>query len=505
MGKSTIARTVAEHCNDRGHLVASFFFARAVADRSDIARLVSTIARQLADASPILKHQICRALSNCHDHYSHPLAEQWKLLIKQPLQELEHPAEGVRVQPPTLVLVVDALDECADDKGIVNFLWVLKGLKEIKFVRFRVLITSRDVPVILENMSMLEENIKRCNLSEVSPSEIEGDLRKFYLDELCKIKKQYSKRPRGKQLDGWPKDTDVSRLVNQTNGLFQYAKVACGIIGGRSGSPADRLEMLLNTRLDGGLDEIYLKALELSIPTTTTDDRNNFFRMFRQVVGAIALSFDPLSRKGISHLLQGEFNSDVVAEHLEFNSDDVAEHLENLHSVLYVPEAEDSVIRVIHLSFRDFLTNEKRCKIPEFQINKEEVHERLFRGCIALMSSSTGLRKDICGLEAPGTQIVERKEKTDGVEVVERSEILHIELEVQYACRFWVNHLGQIKYNPELFKLALEFLKGHFLHWLEALSLMGKTSEGILALISLESLVIVSDSLSILRGILTNL
>lgn len=493
MGKSTIARTVAEHCNDRGHLVASFFFARAVADRSDIARLVSTIACQLADASTILKRQICRALSNCHDHSSHPLAEQWKLLIKQPLQELEHPAEGVRVQPPTLVLVVDALDECSDDKGIVNFLRVLEGLKEVKFVRFRVLITSRDVPVVLEYMGMLKENTRRCNLSEVSQGEIEGDLRNFYFDKLCQIKEKYFRRRR-KQLDDWPKGTDVARLVNQTDGLFQYAEVACRVIGGSDGSPANRLEMLLNTRQSGGLDEIYSKALELSIPTTSTDDRNNFFQRFRQVVGAIVLSFDPLSRKGISHLLQGEFN----------DSDVVADHLDHLHSVLYVPEAEDSVIRVIHLSFRDFLT-EKRCKILEFQIDKEEVHERLFRGCIALMSSSTGLRKDICDLKAPGTRIVERKEKTDGVEVVERIKLPRIELEVQYACRFWVNHLGQIKYKPDHFKLALEFLKGHFLHWLEALSLMGKTSEGVLAVISLESLVIVSDGPSVLGEILANL
>jgi hypothetical protein len=398
------------------------------------------------------------------------------------------------VQPPTLVLVVDALDECSDDKGVVNFLQVLEGLKEIKFVRFRVLITSRDVPVVLEYMGMLKENTRRCILSEVSQGEIEGDLRNFYLDKLCQIKEKYFRR-RGKQLDGWPKDTDVARLVNQTDGLFQYAEVACRIIGGSDGSPADRLEMLLNTRQSGGLDEIYSKALELSIPTTSTDDRNNFFQRFRQVVGAIVLSFDPLSRKGISHLLQGEFN----------NSDIVADHLDRLYSVLYIPEAEDSVIRVMHLSFRDFLTDEKRCKILEFQINKEEVHERLFRGCIALMSSSTGLRRGICGLEAPGAQIVERKEKTDGVEVVERSKLPHIELDVQYACRFWVNHLGQIKYKPELFKLALEFLKGHFLHWLEALSLMGKTSEGVLAVISLESLVIVSDGPSVLGEILANL
>jgi hypothetical protein len=36
------------------------------------------------------------------------------------------------------------------------------------------------------------------------------------------------------------------------------------------------------------------------------------------------------------------------------------------------------------------------------------------------------------------------------------------------------------------------FLKKHFLHWLEALSLMGKTSEGVLVLTSLEAQIPVS-------------
>ena len=41
------------------------------------------------------------------------------------------------------------------------------------------------------------------------------------------------------------------------------------------------------------------------------------------------------------------------------------------------------------------------------------------------------------------------------------------------------------------------FLQENLLHWLEALSLIRKTAEGILAITSLESIVVVSNSLSI--------
>jgi hypothetical protein len=168
--------------------------------------------------------------------------------------------------------------------------------------------------------------------------------------------------------------------------------------------------------------------------------------------------------------------------------------LNRLHSVLYIPKEEDLAIKSIHLSFREFLTNEQRCSNSAFRIYEEKVHESLYCGCIVLMSSNKGLKSDLCDLKAPRTRVVERKEATDGSEVVERSQIPQIELGLQYACRFWAGHLQQIKeHKLELFRLALGFLEKHFLHWLEALSLMGKTSEGVIAIGSLESYIQVSS------------
>jgi hypothetical protein len=72
--------------------------------------------------------------------------------------------------------------------------------------------------------------------------------------------------------------------------------------------------------------------------------------------------------------------------------------------------------------------------------------------------------------------------------VVDTSDIFEcIAPHVRYACRFWVDHLLQVKNKSKLFELALQFLREHFLHWLEALGLIGKISEGITAITSLES------------------
>ncbi len=69
--------------------------------------------------------------------------------------------------------------------------------------------------------------------------------------------------------------------------------------------------------------------------------------------------------------------------------------------------------------------------------------------------------------------------------------------EVQYACLYWVQHLqrsdSQVRDGEEIY----QFLQAHLLHWLEALGWMGKTSEGIQAILSLEACVPVSHLLLI--------
>ena len=64
--------------------------------------------------------------------------------------------------------------------------------------------------------------------------------------------------------------------------------------------------------------------------------------------------------------------------------------------------------------------------------------------------------------------------------------------EVQYACLYWVQHLQKSDSQAQNSEEAYRFLQDHLLHWLEALGWMGKTSEGIQAILSLEAYILVS-------------
>ena len=97
---------------------------------------------------------------------------------------------------------------------------------------------------------------------------------------------------------------------------------------------------------------------------------------------------------------------------------------------------------------------------------------------------STSLKQDICGVDAPGVLVTD----------VEGSRLEQcLPPEVQYACLYWAQHLQksgmQLRDNDQVY----QFLQVHLLHWLEALSWMRKISEGIHAIVSLESIAFVSQ------------
>ena len=114
--------------------------------------------------------------------------------------------------------------------------------------------------------------------------------------------------------------------------------------------------------------------------------------------------------------------------------------------------------------------------------------------CIEVMSHC--LKGNICNLEFPGKprNEIEGKALNDCVPPY-----------VQYACQYWVHHLEQVGKSVYDQGIVHVFLQQHFLHWLEALALIGKISESIALIDTLHSIVKVCYSLhcfSVLIGIL---
>jgi hypothetical protein len=93
------------------------------------------------------------------------------------------------------------------------------------------------------------------------------------------------------------------------------------------------------------------------------------------------------------------------------------------------------------------------------------------------------LKKNICNLDSNSAQPSE----------VHRNYINHLlPLELQNSYCYWVQHLVQSREPAKGMVIAIPFLKIYFLHWVEAMSLLGIVSEALAMMGLLQSVAHVS-------------
>jgi len=455
-GKSTIARTIACEYYDQKRLGANFFFSRGTEDRSHSKRFFTTVAVQLTRISSVLKEYICKAIAEHDDIDNQSLRDQWKYLILQPLSKLIATS-----CPSPLVLVIDALDECHGDKDVQGILQLLAQAESLKPIKLRVFVTSRpETPIRLGFRDMPGILYQDLVLNDVPQEIIDHDIAIYFQQEL--------------------KDIELSAqiiecLIEKACGLFIWAATVCRYIKDGKRVASKRLSVILKggkTRKtpEKELDQIYTKILFDSISGDyDEEDQEELFDLFRRIVGSIVILFNPLSTEALSKLLN-------------IPRQDVNQTLDDLHSVL---EVQAHSICLLHPSFRDFLLAKERCQDPQLWVDEKEAHRVLAHSCLRLMSDK--LERDICSLQVPGA--LAKDIQSNWIE-----ECLPAEL--QYACQYWVQHLQSSESSLQKSGLHLHdggpvhmFLQKHFLHWFETLSLMGKTSEGILAITILEDII----------------
>jgi NACHT domain len=471
-GKSTIARTIAQEYYGK-RLGASFFFSRGVKDRSHAGKFFTTIAVQLARICALKQH-ICTVVDEHPDIAGQGQRYQWKHLILEPLSKLL----ANSCQSP-LILVIDALDECDGDKDVRGILQLFAEAKSLRPIQLRIFITSRpETPIRLGFREIPEILHRDLALHQISPTIVNKDISIFFEHKLEEIRNASYILP-----VGWPGHEKVSFLVQKAHGLFIYAATVCRFIeqGGEQWPPDDLLCLILQGDANNiittdesptkDLDKMYSQILKLSFKgIKSLNDKQNLASIFRQVIGAIVILFNPLSAISIARLL------DVKDEIVQMR-------LRHLHSVLEVPDSQTHTIRLLHPSFRDFLLDKERCTDQQLWVDEKKAHAALANACIRLMSNK--LKRDICGLHAPGTFVGEVRD--DRIEQC-------LPAELQYACLYWVQHLQKSKIRLSDDDQVHQFLRKHLLRWLEALSLMETMSNGIRSINSLESMVIVSEA-----------
>lgn len=465
-GKSTISRTVAESVAREGQLGASFFFKRGETDRGTMAKFFLTIAADLTRRDPTIAHLVKEAIENDPTILRKAMREQFDKLILRPLSLIQ------RKEP--IVIVVDALDECDEEDNVKLMIYLFSQAKTLNSVQLKVLVTSRpDLPPRL-GFKAIEGKYHDLILHEIPKLVIEHDISLFIENELSQIRDDYNKTVSGdRQLSkDWPTRSDISILVQMAIPLFIYAATVCRFIGDRRlGTPDRQLKKIFQPRPRHHLSKLgstYLPVLDNLIVDASAEQYAETLRQFRYIVGSIVVLASPLSTTALARML-------------DLPRDDIDGKLDMLNSVLSVPSSPHEPVRLLHLSFRDFLLQTTAAN--EFWVDEAQTHKAMASNCLRVMDC---LREDICQLGAPGTHrlsVDPQKTKT------------FLPPELQYACLYWVYHMQGAGSHDGESERVYSFLKRCFLHWMEVLSLIGRARESLRLVKTLQSVYKVSYNL----------
>ncbi|KAL5596374.1 hypothetical protein FOVSG1_010063 [Fusarium oxysporum f. sp. vasinfectum] len=457
-GKSTIARTIAHARSKRGDLGASFFLKRGEIDRGNLNKLMSTLAYQLALSIPGATPFIKKALDANPAIVGKSVKEQFEKLIQEPLSE----AAVMTTVPSSVVMVIDALDECDQEADIRSLINILSQAKTVR-PPLQVFLTSRPELPIRLGFSEVQGSYQDLVLHEIPAQIVEHDIVIFLDDEFKKIRHDFNLTvcDERKLPPDWPGCATVQTLAQMAVPLFIFAATVCRFVKGRKcDSPRTQLRKVLDYKSKGHisqLDRTYGPVLRSLTTGVSKNDNKQIIEDFRMIVGSIVILANPLSVLALSQLL--EVDPEVVDNRLD-----------TLHSVLGIPPTRKAPVRLLHLSFRDYLITEE----SEFRVDERHTHQSLAKHCLRIMRG--GLRKNICGLSFPGV-----RQSVVDLRQLEKS----LPSQLQYACMHWAYH--QTKGDPEISddNEIYDFLTTHFLHWLEVMSLLGRVKECLNSLRSL--------------------
>ena len=455
-------------------LGASFFFKRGEGDRGSASRFFSTITRELVLKIPGLDALVAEAITQDPLIFDKALGEQFDKLIYQPLHHVKLITSGTL----TFTVVVDALDECEKERDVKVIIDLWSRLAYLTTIRLKLFLTSRpDLPIQLGFKEISTAIHQDMVLQDAVPqTTIQRDILIFLKDAFGKIRDRFNRDPlSGTPLDkDWPGDKSLQDLVDMAVPLFIVAATVCRFVDDSDWDPRERLETILQFFGIGKLEQIaqtYLPVLtQLSARLNNSHSKDRLYQEFHMIVGSIVSLAEPLSIQSLAVLLN-------------ISSDTIALRLRPLHSVLRIPTDSDTPIRTLHLSFSEFLLSDQ-LQLEPFGVNGQATHRMLLSKCLQLLSRPEGLQENLCKLEYPGKP----RREIDQTTINNR-----LSSAFQYACQYWIQHAKKSEIEIHDQDNVHMFLQKHFLHWLEAMSLINRLTEVIEQIRVLQSLVSVSS------------
>ncbi|KAI1453902.1 WD40-repeat-containing domain protein [Annulohypoxylon moriforme] len=346
---------------------------------------------------------------------------------------------------PTITFVIDALDECETDlQKLLGLIMNTQSIPKIKW-----LLSSRN-----------KVEIERTLLHGQSPARLSLEL-KGNADHISHAVNVYIDHC----ISGMPKllnNTNRRAYVRnqmrrKSNGTFLWVSLVAQKL---KEALSNEIEAIINA-IPAGLVELYQRMLEQATNQPSTRKENCL-----RILSIVTATYRPLCLEELAAL-----------SGLAMEVEEVKEIVKLCGSFLTIL---GNHIFVVHQSAQDFLRDQAKSTILPRGI--ESAHHDIFFTSLRIMFQT--LERDVYRLNDWGIS-------TNKIKIPSPDPLVA----TQYSCIHWVDHLVncRLESQPQYHGfqdggIVDNFLQRHYLHWLEALSILNDVPKGISAMATLSIL-----------------
>lgn len=352
-GKSTIARTIAEWCQEERLLLSSFFFWRSDPTRNRIKPFLPTIVYSITQFIPETRQLIELAVEEDRHIFSRNLEAQFTKLVYGPLIE----ASQILTPPCQLpyVMIVDGLDECLNQEEQMALLRLFTFIfQRYDHLHWKILVASRKeqtISLMFDDKLLSTRTVLLALNDDYAPSD---DIRRFLRDKITEIT---LKHPLKQYIpSNWPTQGDIEKLVEKSSGHFIFADIVIRYIQSRRHMPPARLKLVMDAGSPGSSSVHGLPFDELD-------------RLYAHIFSSIDVEKASLAPRLVAFIIMTtrqplHFNDysmiETCAYALGIANEEVSIILGELGSLV---EPEDfGYYRVLHASLEDFLFDRRRSR-----------------------------------------------------------------------------------------------------------------------------------------------
>jgi len=471
-GKTSVAVTLCHMLDsDEDVLLGGAFLCSRTAHveaRTNVRRIIPTLAHLFAHQSPKFAVELAAELNSTS--IDSGLADQIGPLLQRPLTRLNSETRPI-------VFVVDALDECGNERELTELLTAIAGINYDVNIKF--ILTSRPETHTLGKPILDEAQSDFLHLRMVEAAEVPKDIRFF-------INGAFAKEPFASP---WYSDTDVTALATLSNGIWIFASTMVSYILGIE-SAMDRTDPLQATLAVTSEVQVVTEGMEPLQTTAAVETeshvavgRRNRLQTALVAVSVRAVRIGPLDAMYEFILTQASGTAEAESEEPRMIRDNLAcvlavrvqisvislaellgrkvyalrQSLIRLHAMVYVPAEDDEPgVRIIHASFADYLVDRADINLRVSVAHGDKI---LAHGCLRVMQ--IGLHFNVSHSYSSYDPNLSEKPTS-------------ITPSLEYACLRWVYHLSRLAETSFLAKDVDNIFRPRFLFWLEVMSVLGR-------------------------------